>query len=271
MKIKKTLLGLLFLSLVMFGSQSCQKSEEDDDNQDPVQPAEMTETAFGLNMKLVKVTGGTFQMGSNEYNSYEQPVHSVTLSTFYLGKFELTQAQWRAVMGTSPSYFSDCDDCPVEHVSWYDVKEFIQKLNQASGRNYTLPTEAQWEYAAGGGATNRTKWAGTNDENSLGNYAWFSNNSNEQTHPVGSKSPNTLGLYDMSGNVWEWCEDDRHDGYQGAPADGGAWIDSPRGSNRMSRGGSWFYNPSFCRAAYRINRPPDRRANGLGFRVALAP
>ena len=270
MKIKKTLLGLLFLSLVTIVSQSCQKSEEDDDNQDPVQPAEITETAFGLNMKLVKVTGSTFQMGSSDYN-WALPVHSVTLSTFYLGKFEVTQAQWRVVMGTSPSYFSDCDDCPVEQVSWDDAHAFIQKLNQASGRNYTLPTEAQWEYAAGGGATNRTKWAGTNDENSLGNYAWFSTNSNEQTHPVGTKSPNTLGLYDMSGNVFEWCEDDWHDDYQGAPADGAAWIDSPRGSCRVHRGGSWGNGPSYCRVAYRSGGTPAQRSSNLGFRVVLVP
>ena len=231
----------------------------------------ITETAYGINMTLIRIDGGSFQMGSNEYNSNEQPVHSVTLSTFYLGKFEVTQAQWRAVMGTSPSYFSGCDDCPVEQVSWDDAHAFIQKLNQASGRNYALPTEAQWEYAAGGGATNRTKWAGTNDENSLGNYAWFLGNSNSQTHPVGTKNPNALGLYEMSGNVWEWCEDDWHDGYQGAPADGGAWIDSPRGSYRVLRGGSWNHDPSYCRAAIRIGSSPGNRAYSLGFRVVLAP
>ena len=269
MKIKKTLLGLLFLSLVTIVSQSCQKSEEDDDNQDPVQPAEITETAFGLNMKLVKVTGSTFQMGSSDDN-WALPVHSVILSTFYLGKFEVTQAQWRAVMGTSPSYFSGCDDCPVERVSWDDAHAFIQKLNQASGRNYTLPTEAQWEYGAGGGTTNRTKWAGTNDENLFGNYAWFFDNSNGQTHPVGTKNPNDLGLYDMSGNVLEWCEDDWHDVYQGAPADGSAWIDSPRNSYRMFRGGGWDYDPSGCRVAFRSGLRPDLSGINLGFRVALS-
>ena len=271
MKIKKTLMGLLFLSLVMIGNQSCQKTEEDDDNQPPDQPSEITETAFGLNMKLVKVNGGTFQMGSNEYSSEEQPVHSVVLSTFYLGKFEVTQAQWRAVMGTSPSSFSGCDACPVEKVSWDDVQEFLQKLNQASGRNYTLPTEAQWEYSAAGGASNRTKYPGTNDENLLGNYAWFDDNSSNKTHPVGTKSPNALGLYDMSGNVWEWCEDDWHENYQGAPADGRAWIDSPRGSYRVDRGGSGNNDPANCRVAFRDADPPGYRNCSLGFRVALVP
>lgn len=269
MKIKNSFIGLLFLSLVAIGSQSCQKTEDDDENPTPILPAQITETTFGLNMKLVKVNGGTFQMGSDGYNS--EPVHIVTLSTFFLGKFEVTQAQWRAVMGTSPPYFSGCDNCPVEKVSWDDVQVFLQKLNHASGRNYTLPTEAQWEYAAGGGATDRTMLSGTDDESSLGNYAWHKFNSNYQTHPVGIKSPNAQGLYDMSGNVFEWCEDDLHVNYDGAPVDGSAWIDSPRGSSRIYRGGSWQFSTSFCRVAARAGGTPDARNHFVGFRVALVP
>lgn len=269
MKVKKILTGLLFLSFVAIGSQSCQKTEEDDDSQSTEQPAEITETAFGLNMKLVKINGGTFQMGS-DIHSNETPIHTVTLSAFYIGKYEITRAQWQAVMGYDPSYFSDCDDCPVERVSWYDVKSFLQKLNQLSGRNYTLPTEAQWEYTAGGGAIERTIWAGTDVESSLGSFAWYDGNSNSRTHSIGTKSPNALGIFDMSGNVFEWCEDDWHRYYSGAPGNGSAWVDSPRGAYRIYRGGYWLGEPASSRVAFRMCRPPDF-IGGVGFRVALIP
>ena len=138
------------------------------------------------------------------------------------------------------------------------------KLNRLTGKNYRLPTEAEWEYAAGGGSTNRTKWAGTNSESSLESYAWYGSNSNSQTHPVGTKSPNGLGLYDMSGNVWEWC----NDWYKGYPGSSG--ITDYTGSFRVIRSGGWGDGPSYCRAANRRNTPEGRYVN-LGFRVVLAP
>ena len=151
---------------------------------------------------------------------------------------------------------------------WNDVQEFLQKLNHVSGRNYTLPTEAQWEYAAGGGATSRTKWSGTDVESSLGSYAWFKGNSNRQTHLVGTKSPNGYGLYDMSGNLWEWCSD-----WYGSYGSGSQTNPQgpSSGSLHVNRGGGWFSNPDRCYVAHRSYDTPDHRDYSLGFRVALIP
>jgi formylglycine-generating enzyme required for sulfatase activity len=137
-------------------------------------------------------------------------------------------------------------------------------------KKYRLPTEAEWEYAAGGGASNRTKWAGTDSEIALDDYAWYNNNSDIETHPVKEKLPNALGLYDMSGNVWEWCEDDSHDNYEGVPTDGSAWVDSQRSSERVVRGGSWGSFASYTRAACRGSYSPDSRLINIGFRLALS-
>lgn len=212
---------------------------------------------------MVLVKGGTFRMGSNEGHSREKPVHRVSVRDFYIGKYEVTQAQWQAVMGNNPSYFKDCDQCPVEQVSWEDVHDFLRKLNEKTGKIYRLPTEAEWEYAAGGGAQNRSKWAGTNTENELDEYAWYSVNSNLKTHPVGTKKANGLGLHDMSGNVWEWCSDwygDYSSSGQTNP------IGPPNGTHRVYRGGGWGNNAGFCRVAGRGFAPSNRYSN-LGFRL----
>jgi formylglycine-generating enzyme required for sulfatase activity len=235
----------------------------------------------GVEMVLVK--GGTFQMGSTEGDSDEKPVHSVTVNNFYISKYEVSQALYQEVMGTNPSYFSG-DNLPVEEVSWYDAVEFCNALSQKEGltpvytisgtsvswnqnaNGYRLPTEAEWEYAAGGGSSNRTKWAGTNSESRLGNYAWYDSNSGNKTHPVGTKQPNSLGLYDMSGNVWEWCWD-WHDSdyYSSSPSTNPAGPYS--GSSRVLRGGSWGLNAPSCRVANRYNDYPSYRDSNLGFRI----
>ncbi|MDY0281863.1 MAG: SUMF1/EgtB/PvdO family nonheme iron enzyme, partial [Salinivirgaceae bacterium] len=232
-----------------------------------------TETTSNLNLEMVAVRGGTFQMGDTfgDGGSDEKPVHSVTVSDFYMGKYEVTQAQWRAIMGSNPSRFSGCDNCPVEQVSWNDVQEFIKKLNAKTGKKYRLPTEAEWEYAARGGVETHGrashKYAGSN---TLNDVAWYADNSNSKTHPVGGKKPNELGIYDMSGNVWEWCNDWYDNNYYGSSP-----SNNPQGASsdsfRVDRGGSWISSASSCRVADRGIYTPDDGYGNIGFRLCLVP
>lgn len=217
--------------------------------------------------EMILVKGHSFMMGSENGESDEKPVHQVKVRDFYIGKHEVTQAQWKAIMGENPSYYKDCDQCPVESVSWGDVQQYIQKLNEKTGQTYRLPTEAEWEYASGGGASGRAQWAGTNSKIELANYAWYSKNSDDKTHPVGEKKKNSLGLSNMSGNVWEWCQDWYHDSYQNAPTDGSSW-DNPVGSRRVVRGGGWNSSPTYCRVAFRGYRTLGRRYIHVGFRLS---
>jgi formylglycine-generating enzyme required for sulfatase activity len=227
-----------------------------------------------LSANMVRVRGGTFTMvctrdqGGDCYGD-EKPSHQVTVSDYYIGKYEVTQKEWRAVMGSDPPElrFKGCDNCPVEQVSWEDIQQFLTKLNAKTGKVYRLPTEAEWEYAARGGSSGRGyKYSGSNN---LDKVAWYRSNSRDKTHPVGRKKANELGLYDMSGNVGEWCSDDWHGNYTGAPTDGRAWIDSPRASNRVNRGGSWVDFSLFCRVSFRFYGAPSSRLSNLGFRLAL--
>lgn len=218
---------------------------------------------------MVLVSGGTFTMGcldgrDKDCEKEEKPSHSVTLDDFYISRSEVTQAQWQAIMGDNPSKFKACPACPVEQVSWEDVQEFLKKLNAlSSGAKYRLPTEAEWEYAARGGAKSRGYlYAGSND---LKEVAWYNGNSDSKTHPVGQKTKNELGLYDMSGNIWEWCSD-WYGNYSSAAQNNPTGPKS--GSYRVIRGGSWYYNPQFCRVAYRHYDAPDGRSSYVGFRLA---
>jgi formylglycine-generating enzyme required for sulfatase activity len=218
-------------------------------------------------IEMVRVTGGCFQMGDTfgDGRDDEKPIHEVCVSDFYIGRYEVTQVQWQAVMGNNPSSFKG-DRRPVDSVSWEDAEAFIAKLNRMTGRRYRLPTEAEWEYAARSGGR-KEKWAGTSDKSQLGDYAWDGDNSGEETHVVGTKRPNELGLYDMSGNVREWVEDRYGDvWYEESPRD------NPRGpqkgSARVLRGGSWRGDPWGARAAYRGWYDPAIRNNYFGFRLA---
>ena len=217
---------------------------------------------------MVYVAGGTFMMGATEeqgddaYND-EKPVHSVTLDGFYIGAFEVTQAQWKAVMGTNLSNWKG-DDLPVENVSWSDAVSFCGKLSQMAGKEYRLPTEAEWEYAARGGQqAGGTKYAGSNN---VGDVAWYTNNSGSKTHPVGQKQPNALGLYDMSGNVWEWCSDwYDSDYYSSSPS---VNPQGPSGgSSRVNRGGGWYDDARYCRVSSRDYYTPGARYDDVGFLV----
>ena len=227
-------------------------------------PDSITDSTTG--MTLLKVTGGTFTMGDTfgDGNYDEKPTHQVTVSDFYIGKYEVTQTEWVKVMGSNPSYFTACGtSCPVEQVSWNDIQTFISKLNTASGKNYRLPTEAEWEYAARSGGKSE-KYSGSSDINAV---AWYSSNSGSTTHPVGQKQANGLGLYDMSGNVWEWVSD-WYGTYSSSAQTNPTGATS--GSYRVFRGGSWYIGATSARASYRAYYPPAFRTYAVGFRL-LAP
>ena len=218
-----------------------------------------------IERNMVKVQGGCFQMGDTFGDGYssEKPVHEVCLSSAYrIGKYEVTQGQWQKIMGSNPSHFSSCgDNCPVETVGWEDVQEFIRRLNSQTGKRYRLPTEAEWEYAARSGGK-AEKYSGGDNPDAV---AWYDGNSGSKTHPAGQKQSNGLGLYDMSGNVWEWVSD----WYGAYPS--GRQQDPPGpsgGSRRVCRGGSWGSDPGLVRAAYRANfDDPGLRDSDLGFRL----
>lgn len=224
-----------------------------------------------VSFEMVYMQGGTFQMGataeqgSDAYDD-EKPVHSVTLSDFHIGKYEVTQGLWKEVMGENPSYNKAGDNYPVEMVSWEDCQRFIERLNSRTGLNFRLPTEAEWEYAARGGQKSRGyKYSGSTYD--LGSVAWYEGNSGNRTHPVGQKQANELGLYDMSGNVYEWCYDwyGRYSSSSQRNPSGPA-----SGASRVLRGGSYSYNARYCRVSNRYNFGPGYRYDS-GLRLVLAP
>ncbi len=228
--------------------------------------------------EMVVIPAGSFMMGSNDGESDEKPVHQVNVGRFAIGMYEVTQGEWKAVMGNHPSQFQHCGgDCPVENVFWDDVQEYIQRLNQKTGKVYRLPSEAEWEYAARAGST--TTWSFGDDKSRLGDYAWFDGpwlegNSGDRTHKVGGKKANAFGLYDMHGNVMEWVQDRYHVSYDGAPVDGSAWEEFGGWKSHVLRGGNWYNLPRFMRSASRsrgnnyLNEYYVGFNCGYGFRLA---
>jgi formylglycine-generating enzyme required for sulfatase activity len=223
-------------------------------------------------MRFKFLPGGRFRMGSESGDSDERPVHDVTLTpAFYMGVYEVTQEQYERVMGKNPSHFKGSNN-PVEMVSWDDAVEFCRRLSalpeeKVAGRVYRLPTEAEWEYACRAGTD--TAYSFGDDENELGECAWSRDNSGSTTHPVGKKKPNAWGLYDMHGNVWEWCSDWYGDYPSGSVTNPSG---ASSGSSRVYRGGSWGAYAGHCRSAYRdYGFTPDGRRNSLGFRLVLIP
>lgn len=258
----------------------------------------------GTSFEMIHIQGGSFEMGNAEEDPMdrEQPVHLVSVPSFFLSPFLVTQELWEAVMDNNPSEFQG-KRRPVEMVSWNDCQEFLGKLNQETGKSYRLPTESEWEFAACGGTESEGYLYAGSDK--LKQVGWYVGNSADGTKPVGLKMPNELGLYDMSGNLWEWCEDDWHDEYRGAPTNGSAWIDqrmveqenaSPsaknwlkkifggakdvpeppaqvyeRGSDRVLRGGSWSHDARACRVSIRSSYGPEGRYLNIGFRLSCSP
>jgi formylglycine-generating enzyme required for sulfatase activity len=235
----------------------------------------------GVTLEMVRIPGGRFLMGSPETEAkrrdYESPQHYVDVPEFWMGKYVVTQEQWQAIMGNEPSYFKG-KNRPVETVSWNNATEFCQKLSKKTGRDYRLPSEAEWEYACRAGTTTPF-YFGETITVELANYRASETYADEpkgkyreQTTPVGQFPPNAFGLYDMHGNVWEWCQDVWHDNYDGAPVDGSAWVNGGNRSRRVLRGGSWFICPWWCRSAYRsYYYSVEADDINFGFRLVSVP
>ncbi|MBR6284417.1 MAG: SUMF1/EgtB/PvdO family nonheme iron enzyme, partial [Muribaculaceae bacterium] len=235
----------------------------------PPEPQNRTFTVNGVTFKMVAVEGGTFTMGATEEQGsdaydWEKPTHQVTLSSYSIGETEVTQALWQAVMGSNPSHFTGNLQRPVERVSWNDCQTFITKLNELTGATFRLLTEAEWEYAARGGNKSKGyKYAGSN---TIGGVAWYSSNSSSTTHPVATKAPNELGLYDMSGNVWEWCQD----WYGNYSSEAQTNPTGPTsGSSRVDRGGGGISGARNCRVSNRDLLTPSLTPYDQGLRLAL--
>jgi formylglycine-generating enzyme required for sulfatase activity len=233
---------------------------------------------------FVPIPAGSFSMGSTTGNSREQPVHTVALSAFEMGAYEITQAQYKSVIGSNPSRFTGDDNLPVEMVSWEDAVAFCNALstkaglqpcyNDSSGscdfskNGFRLPTEGEWEYACRAGSTTEYNLGGAENDLALARAGWYNVNSSSKTHPVGQKTPNAWGLYDMHGNVWEWCND-----WFGSYTSGSATnpTGALNGSDRVDRGGCWFSNANYCKSAFRSYITPASRWFDLGFRVVRRP
>ncbi len=252
-------------------------------NRQPGQAELFVEVFAGFRLEMVAIPSGEFLMGSPDGtgDSDEHPQHRVKIAPFFMGKYPVTQAQWQAVaalpqvereLNPNPANFKG-ENRPVECVSWYEAVEFCQRLSRQTGKDYRLPSEAEWEYACRAGTTTPFYFGETitpDLANYDGNYTYGNGSQGKylkQTTDVGSYLPNAFGLYDLHGNVWEWCADRWHDNYQGAPTDGSAWITGGNSDRRMLRGGSWYGNPWYCRSAFRFRDDPDFRDDLIGFRL----
>ena len=248
---------------ICFNLQTCKKKAPD--------PKKTVTSAIinRLEANMVIVAGGTFSMGctaeqGGDCSVVEGPVHAVNLNSFKIGKYEVTQEEWMEIMGSNPSAFGNCSKCPVEKVTWNDIQIFLQKLNAITGGKYRLPTEAEWEYAARGGKSAGFKYSGSKF---IDGVAWYSGNSDKKTHLVGQKTANELGLFDMSGNVFEWCNDWYEPGYnRTSPSNNPTGPIS--GVNRVVRGGSWNNPATSCRVSWRGSNTPDY--SGFGFRLVTS-
>jgi hypothetical protein len=214
---------------------------------------------------FVSITGGPFYMGcatgDTNCTGDDEPRHQVTVPSFQILRYEVSQGEYEAVMGTNPSYFAACGSrCPVEKVSWSDADSYCSSIGAR------LPSETEWEFAARAGSS--SIWPCGDSDSCVGNTGWYETNSGDETHRVGTRTANAWGLYDMIGNVWEWVEDDYHNGYSGAPTDGSAWVDSPRDDKRVIRGGSYGSAASSVRASSRADEYPASVYDDIGFRCA---
>ena len=286
------LLGGRFAELAQQINQKIQNPnptiENSETSDDGLEPEFLESDSFDevsiqiLKLEMESIPAGSFMMGTQkaekDSNDYERPQHKVSVPDFMMGIYPITQAQWRFVatlpkvktdLEPDPSKFKG-EDRPVEQVSWLDAVEFCRRLSVHTKREYRLPSESEWEYACRAGAT--TAYSFGDNAAELGEYAWYGENSDSQTHPVGQKQPNAFGLYDMHGNVWEWCADDWHESYKGAPKDGSVWIKDIKNYEapetlKLLRGGSWISFAQVCRSACRLNFFARIQFYNIGFRV----
>lgn len=217
---------------------------------------------------MVWVTGGSFIMGNDAGEADERPAYEVVVDGYAISRYPVTQRQWSVIMGNNPSEFVGCDQCPIDKVSWNDAQKFIAILNELTGKKYSLPTEAEWEYAAKGGKGGKMyKYSGSNDIDAA---SWYAGNSGRRPHPVGEKEPNELGLYDMCGNVWEWCLDWYNKNYYELNESNNP-IGPSSGAGRVRRGGSWFTQAVNCKTTTRNNVKQDFTDDSGGFRLVQYP
>ncbi len=232
-------------------------------------PINTIEVSCGeVTTEMVFVKGGQFEMGDNSGKKDAKPVHLVSLSDFYIGKFEVTQEFWTSIMGYNPSEKTDCPQCPVNDMTWEQTQDFITELNKCTSKQFRLPTEAEWEYAAQGGQG--SKGFTYSGSNSIDSVAWLKDNASEKLHEVGQLKPNELDLYDMNGNAWELCEDWYSNSfYENSPANNP--VNTAVNKYRVSRGASWMSPAKYCeRSARNIDHPHHKRGNG-GIRLVMEP
>ncbi|WP_407281767.1 formylglycine-generating enzyme family protein [Methanolobus sp. WCC1] len=274
--IKKTI-AILAVLLLAISVTGCTSEDNGSDNGNDAGSSSAgaasptgNEYTNSIGMQFQRIDAGTFDMGTSKY-AYSQPIHEVRIGdAFYIGTYEVTQAQWEEVMGSNPSEFSG-DDNPVDSVSWNEVQEFISKLNEMeSTTKYRLPTEAEWEYAARADTTTLYSFGEIDEDEGpfLKDYAWYQENSYEKTHEVGQKLPNPWGLYDVHGNVWELVQDSWVDNYGSASEDGSA-VDKGEGSLRVARGGSYSSKENALYTAYRRKQDPRDGDPAIGFRLVM--
>lgn len=257
--------------LVLFAGVTqgfAQKKKKKEKEKDITLPMVSKEFLDSIQNNLVWVTGGRFVMGDDGGEADEKPAHEVVVDGFAISKYPVTQRQWTVIMGSNPSEFTGCDQCPIDRVSWDDAQKFIAILNKLTGKYYSLPTEAEWEYAAKGGLEGKGfRYSGSDDIDQVG---WYTGNSNRRPHVVGEKAPNELGLYDMTGNMWEWCQDwyakfyyELNEKYSPTGPSSGA--------GRVRRGGSWFTQAINCRVTTRNNVQQDYKDDSGTFRLVQYP
>jgi len=275
MKTLVTILVILISGGLFFSTLSCRNEP----STDPVgRPREMMkkdyiEDAFGMEMKMLWIPGGSFEMGSPTVEKNREPdetLHSVTLDGFWIGETEVTQEQYEAVMVENPSRYSDTPRNPVEKVSWHEAASFCEKLKEETDRNYTLPTEAQWEFACRAGK--EKTWSFGDERQTADQYMWHQSNADFHPHPVAGKMPNPWGIHDIHGNVWEWCLDSYdEDFYESVEAIKRNPVNEKKTGEKVLRGGSWRNHPGFARSASRFKNAPAVRDCSIGFRVARLP